>query len=725
MALLLLVAVAAGPALAWSIWTPIGPALSPVLCGTISSSNPQVMVIAVSKGTTATPFRTTDRGVSWSIVSDSLSFRPQAVSFQPGSDSILYAVDSKVFRSTDRGQTWSQLGTPDATVWCNLGFSAADPNEVWLAGYSAAGAGGRAAAAVSTDAGTNWTVFDCDSAVRSCSYSIALDPTHDSIIYCGGSIAGRAVVYKSTDKGSSWTRHDLPTSAMPDSTEPDRPPPQEVPVGGRMQFLYVDPTNPSVLLAAMTWFGVFRSTDAGATWTHYAGIHEAHSLAYVPLQPEVVFIGATNGMYKTVDAGAHWSGPYQPPHGGLVGCVLVPGDVTNEAVAATGSAVFRTNDQGQSWDATGILDSASITAVEVARTTPQFEYTAIAGASVFRSTNGGGGWSRCRGFPGSDSVVGIAAASIDEVWALSDSGLSYSTDGGESWVFKGDWFDHAGAVSVSPLRADVVVATGSRLDSARTSRFAISFTTDRGQSWSHLLLCAGGMGGAVALSPTDPGRFLVCGDSAGGAVVFTSRDTGLTWSRAQAGLTGTVHSTEFEPTGGNRLYCGTSDGAFQSSDTGRNWQNTGLSHVNAIVYWNGWLNAGTDSGIFLNQGSGWQPYSVGLVDCDVVSMAVEEWGSLYAGTRTAGLFRGYFPVGIDDRPADAPRRSWYSGPTIVRNAIVVRAALGAGQAHLMDACGRRITALHAGANDIRNLSPGVYFIAPRDGMPVRKVVLTR
>ena len=710
--------------------------------------------MVVSKGSATTLFRTTDRGAGWSIVSDSLSFRPQAILFQPGKDSIVYAVDGRVFRSTDRGQTWSQLSTPVGTVWSNLGFSATDSNGVWLAGYSAASARGRAATAVSTDSGMNWNVFDCDSVMRSSCHSIALASAHDSVIYCGGSVAGQAVVYKSTDKGSSWTRHNLPTSAMWDSVGLCSPPPQENPVGGRVQFLYIDPTNPNILLAAMTWYGVFRSTDAGATWTHYSGIHEAHSLAYVPLQPEIVFVGATNGLYKTADAGASWSGPYQPPYGGLVGCVLVPGDVNNEALAGTGTAVFRTIDQGQSWDPFSILDTADVTALEIVRTAPQYLYTAIAGAGVFRSTNSGDGWSQCRGFPGSDSVVSIAAASATQVWALADSGLYYSTDGGGSWVSEGDWFDDAGAVSVSPVDSRFVVATGRQFGSAQTCRFAISpttdtgqacsrppprrlggltvlVTTDRGISWSYSMLCPGGMGRAVALSPTDWGRVLVAGDSAGSAVAFTNHDAGSSWSRTGSGLTGIVKSMEFSPTSGNLLMCGTTDGAFQSSDNGNNWHYTGLSHVNATAYLPtyGWQFAGADSGVFEDQGSGWAPWSYGLVDSDVVSMVVADW-NLYAGTRTAGLFRGYVPSGIDDRPAGTPMRPSYAGPTIIRNAIILRDVSDGRHTCLMDACGRRIMAFHAGTNDIHNLSPGVYFVRERlavggERSTVRKVVITR
>ena len=207
------------------IWSPVGPDLFPALCGAISSSNPRIAVVAVAKGATATLYLTTDRGSTWARATNRLTFRPLAISFQPGSDSVLYAAGGGVFKSTDRGQAWSPLATRDGTFWLNL---TTDSNEVWVSGYSDASAHVRASVALSTDEGTNWTLFLCDTTLRSSAHSIAPDPAHDSILYCGGSIAGKAVVYKSTDRGSTWTTHVLPSS-MSDSIGPCSPPPHEIP----------------------------------------------------------------------------------------------------------------------------------------------------------------------------------------------------------------------------------------------------------------------------------------------------------------------------------------------------------------------------------------------------------------------------------------------------------------------------------------------------------------
>ncbi len=726
-ALVGIAALAAALALAQSVWTPIGPNLFSVLCGAISASSPRTAIVAVGRGAVATLYLTTDRGSTWSTVSDSLAFRPLAISFRPGSDSVLYAAALNAYKSTDRGQTWSQLGTPDGTVWLNL---ATNPNEVWLAGYSDASGRGRASVALSTDAGANWTMVVCDTTLRSSAHSVTRDPIHDSTIYCGGSIAGQPVVYKSSNMGSTWSTHLLPTSEISESIEPCSPPAHDEPVLGRIRFLYVDPLDPNTLLAAQSWYGVSRSTDAGVTWSHYTGIHEAHSLAFSPPQPQAVYIGTTNGICMTGDAGGKWSGPYQPPYSGIVDCILAFADSAYRALATNGSGVLRAIDQWGDWGSLAVLDTVSVTALAVSGIAAQNVYAAIAGFGLFGSTDHGQDWYRCRSLPGSDSVVSLAA-SPNHVWALADAGLYHSADAGGAWIFKGDWFDSVGAVTVSPLPPNAIVATGRGVDTSHVSGFMVSVSSNGGMSWEQSLLCPGGRGRAVVASPVEPGRFLVGGDSAESAILCMTLDTGRTWQRVGTGLNGRVNCLAFAPSDRRHLYCGTSDGAYRSADTGRTWQDDGLSLVNAIAYTQNWdVLAGTDSGAFIGRGGYWDHWSYGLVDSVVTSIGVDPSGyDLFAGTSTAGLFRGFGVPGITEG-WQTPARQRNAGATVAREVLFLPASgvMGPASCALFDISGRKVMDLHVGANDVHALAPGVYFVrdaqAQAHVQAVRKIVLT-
>jgi hypothetical protein len=69
--------------------------------------------------------------------------------------------------------------------------------------------------------------------------------------------------------------------------------------------------------------------------------------------------------------------------------------------------------------------------------------------------------------------------------------------------------------------------------------------------------------------------------------------------------------------------------------------------------------------------------------------------------------------------------------TIVRSLLFLPEAVGgkrlAAGTHLLDATGRKVADLHAGANDVRTLAPGVYFVreARARAQAVRKVIVTR
>jgi hypothetical protein len=44
---------------------------------------------------------------------------------------------------------------------------------------------------------------------------------------------------------------------------------------------------------------------------------------------------------------------------------------------------------------------------------------------------------------------------------------------------------------------------------------------------------------------------------------------------------------------------------------------------------------------------------------------------------------------------------------------------------LVDISGCKVLELHSGANDVRTLAPGIYFVRERPASAVRKVIVTR
>lgn len=73
--------------------------------------------------------------------------------------------------------------------------------------------------------------------------------------------------------------------------------------------LTMDPSNPNTLYAAIVNQGLFRSTDAGSTWTLLASGRECYQVLVDPASPATLYadgLGSEWGFLRSVDGGATW-----------------------------------------------------------------------------------------------------------------------------------------------------------------------------------------------------------------------------------------------------------------------------------------------------------------------------------------------------------------------------------------------------------------------------------
>src|SRR5258708_22827720 len=149
-------------------------------------------------------------------------------------------------------------------------------------------------------------------------------------------------------------------------------------VGG----LAVAPSNPNIIYVATgeqsRGRGVFKSSDAGATWTS-AGLVEEHYISSIiidPKNPDVLVAGAfgssvpsePRGLFKTTDGGKTWTKTLNDPEGAsgvadiaaapenpqiLYAALNPPPGEPGERDLAGESRIYISADEGTSWKQSG------------------------------------------------------------------------------------------------------------------------------------------------------------------------------------------------------------------------------------------------------------------------------------------------------------------------------------------------------------------------------------
>ena len=202
-------------------------------------------------------YKSTDAGVNWVRNSNGLPPSPLWVAIAPSRSSTLYAVMSYlgVSKSTDGGLSWTQInnGLPAPYVIPWGGSLAVDPTNADTAYVVTYGDGGARIFKLSPGA-DQWRELSIRFPVDATVNALAIDPVTPSIVYAsysvtdGGDFLIEAGTFKTIDGGETWM-------AVPN------------PGANNLVFTFaIDPRAPWRIYAAMN-YGVYMSTDAGASWT--------------------------------------------------------------------------------------------------------------------------------------------------------------------------------------------------------------------------------------------------------------------------------------------------------------------------------------------------------------------------------------------------------------------------------------------------------------------------
>lgn len=334
--------------------------------------------------------------------------------------------------------------------------------------------------------------------------AVAGVPSQPNIFYIGVCNGG---VWKTTDYGHTWYPifDDQPTGSIGAIAVAESDP----------NIIYVGSGEGLQRPDLSVGDGLFKSTDAGKTWTHL-GLRDAQQIPQIivdPRNPDRLFVAVLGhpygpneerGIFRSTDGGqtfekvlskdADTGGSelaFDPKDPDIVYAALWEsrqGPSENAAWSGTGGGLFKSSDGGKTWQQlvpTG-LDGVVQANLAIAPSDPRRIYAAIAiarGTGIYRSDDAGDTWtrmadSRPAGRIGGGDLPRLAVHPKNPDIVIVTSTVSWkSTDGGKTWRgFRGaPGGDDYQNIWINPNNPDIILMASDQ---------GAIITVNGGRTWS-------------------------------------------------------------------------------------------------------------------------------------------------------------------------------------------------------------------------------------------------
>jgi hypothetical protein len=373
---------------------------------------------------------------------------------------------------------------------------------------------------------------------------------------------------------------------------------------GLVTAIAVNPNNTNVIYLGTAQGGVWRSGDAGNTWTPLfdrqpaLGIGEPAGIAIDPNNTDTIYVGTsgrvgsaepdtvqqpTAGLFKSTDGGASWIALGSGFPAGSTGdagkfvnqtinVIIVDPATSSVLYLASTSGVFTSSDAGQNWTAAAGIsgDTRSLVLDPSTPASARILHAGVSGTGVFRSTDSG------RTFTQTLSATTPAVAT-----ALGGSGFTRVVV--------------ALAPPTSPANVNgvqVIYVTMAGTYNSTPDPVGVFLSKDQGGTWTKQAAAGvsgttyGGYALDMAVDPASPGDGVNDIIYFGCLGQFTSTDSGATFAGISVGHADTHTWTLVpQPGGGSTIvYCGCDGGIF----------------TNATGTWTGLNKGGLQTGLFYN-----------------------------------------------------------------------------------------------------------------------------
>jgi photosystem II stability/assembly factor-like uncharacterized protein len=377
-------------------------------------------------------------------------------------------------------------------------------------------------------------------------------------------------------------------------------------ISGRMNTVVIHPDDPDILLVGLASGGIFKTVNGGDDWypvfDNFSWLAISH-IVFDPVDPNVVYAGT--------------------------------GDLNISGYPFIGDGIYKSEDQGETWENTGLTEVGIVSRMVVHPSNPDIIYAGAMGIpfertddrGLYKSTDAGLTWEQVLFIDDDAGVIDVVSdpANPDVVYAASwnrirnnhesmvsgpDAGIWKSTDGGASWnelvVGLPGGSNSRISIEMHPVNPDVLYATyvGTSL-----SFEGMYKTTNGGSSWSSLDIgpvddVMSGFGwyfDGLAINPYDPDQLFVRGVD-----LVKTEDDGDDW---EDGDDFTVHADKHAMAffSANEYILATDGGLYITSNDGNTWtdlediQSSQFYHVDLNphepgLFWGGMQDNGTAKG---------------------------------------------------------------------------------------------------------------------------------
>ena len=340
-------------------------------------------------------------------------------------------------------------------------------------------------------------------------------------------------------------------------------------MSGRIADIAIHPNDENIWFVAVGSGGVWKTTNAGTTWTPVFDNEKSYSIGCVtvdPNNPYVVWVGTGENV-----GGRH---------------------------AGFGDGIYKSEDGGNTWENMGLESSEHISKIIVHPSNSDIIWVAVQGPlwnkggqrGFYKSTDGGKSWKKTLGnsdWTGVTDMV-IDPRNPDRIYAATwdrhrtvaaylgggpGSGLHRSVDGGDTWakLTTGLPTSNMGKIglAISPQKPDILYAA-IELDRKKGGVYR-SF--DRGSTWVKQSNAVSGATGPhyyqeLYASPHQFGRLYLVDNW-----MQYSDDEGKTFKRLNKKHKHVDnHAIAFRPSDSDYLIVGTDGGIYETFDLGANWR---------------------------------------------------------------------------------------------------------------------------------------------------------